>query len=169
MVKKKQLTNFGKIWRLALCIAVPLGGGLIVSLFTGKAMEKFGAFNQPPLAPPAWLFPIAWTILYVLMGVASFLIFLSYVKGKKSEKAIAKTALILYGIQLVLNFAWTPVFFSADLFWVAFAILMVMWILEIILIIKACKVEKAAAWCLLPYLLWSTFAAYLNCSIAMLN
>lgn len=169
MVKKKQLTTFGKIWRFVLCVAVPLGGGFIVSLFTRNAMEKFGELNQPPLAPPAWLFPVAWSILYVLMGVATFLIFLAFAKGKKNEKAIAKCALIIYGIQLALNFAWSPIFFNISLYWVAFAILAVMWILEIVMIVKAFKVSKAAGWCLLPYLLWTTFAAYLNVSIALLN
>ena len=169
MAKKQKLTTFGKIWRLAFCLVVTLGGGFVISLFTRNAMEQFGALKQPPLAPPAWLFPIAWTILYILMGVAAFLIFLAYANGKKSEKSIAKCALVIYGIQLALNFAWTPVFFNAGLYWVAFTILMVMWILEIVLLVKAFKVSRAALWCLLPYLLWTTFATYLNISIAILN
>ena len=169
MVAKKKLTTFGKIWRLFVCIAVPLGGGFIVSLFTRDTMSKFGQFNQPPLAPPAWLFPVAWTILYVLMGVASFLIYLALVRGKKAEKSCALITLMLYGIQLVLNFAWTPIFFNLEMYWVAFAVLAVMWVLEIVILIKTFKLSRAAFWCLLPYLLWTTFAAYLNISIAILN
>lgn len=167
--KKHNITTFSKIWRIALCILVPLGGGIIVSLFTRNAMDQFGMLKQPPLAPPAWLFPVAWTILYTLMGVASYLIYRAWEKGSKSDKNCAYIALVLYGVQLVFNFIWTPIFFNANLYWLAFAVLMIMWILEIILIIKAFKLSRAAFWCLLPYLLWTTFAAYLNISIAILN
>lgn len=170
MIKaKKKITTFGKIWRVALSILVPLGGGLIISLFTRDTMEKFGAFNQPPLAPPAWLFPVAWTILYVLMGVASYLIYTKYRDGKKAEKPLAKAGLIVYGMQLVLNFIWTPLFFTGGLYWVAFVVLILMWIAEIILLVLAFKTSRAAFWYLFPYLLWTTFAAYLNIGIAMLN
>lgn len=90
MPNKKQthkLSNLNKAWRIALAIAVPLGGGFIISLFTRDAMSKFSSFNQPPLAPPAWLFPVAWTILYVLMGIASYLI---WKKGYDSNKLADK-------------------------------------------------------------------------------
>lgn len=69
MTKKKvKLTTFGKIWRATICILAPLGGGFLISMLTRDAFSQFGGFNQPPLSPPAWLFPVAWTILYVLMG-----------------------------------------------------------------------------------------------------
>lgn len=166
---KNKLTTWGKIWRIALAIIIPLGGGFLISLLTRNAMDQFGAFNQPPLAPPAWLFPVAWTILYVLMGVASYLIYLKLRQGKKSEKSLARTALTIYGVQLILNFIWTPIFFNANLYWLAFAVIIAMWILELILLIKAHKISRPAFWCLLPYLLWTTFATYLNISIAILN
>ncbi len=168
-MKKTKLTTFGKVWRIILCILAPLGGGFISSLFTMNAMEKFGDFNQPFLAPPAWLFPVAWTILYVLMGVSSYLIWFKGQNGKKVEKKTAKTALIIYGVQLALNFAWTPVFFNLSQYWIALAILAVMWILIIILMVKIRKLSMPVMWCLLPYILWTTFAAYLNISIAILN
>lgn len=165
-----KLSTWSKIWRISLAVIVPLGGGMIVSLFTRDAMAKFGSFNQPPLAPPAILFPIAWTILYVLMGIASYFIWKKgYDSRKQSDKFLSKAALIIYAVQLIFNFTWTPLFFNAGLYWVAFAVLMVMWILEIVLIIKAFKLSRVAGWCLLPYLLWTTFAAYLNVSIAILN
>ena len=166
---KNKLTTWGKIWRAAICIAVPLVGGFLISLLTRNAMDQFGALHQPPLAPPAWLFPVAWTILYILMGMASYLIYLKLINGKKSEKSTARTALIVYGVQLVLNFIWTPIFFNANQYWLAFAVLLFMWVLEIILIVKTYKISRPAFWCLLPYLLWTTFAAYLNISIAILN
>lgn len=170
MVKtKKKTSTFGKIWRLVLCIIAPLGGGLIISLLTRNMMEKFGEFNQPPLAPPAWLFPVAWTILYILMGIASYLICAKYRDGKKAERTLAKAGLVVYGIQLILNFVWTPLFFMGGLYWVAFAVLVMMWIAEIVLLALAFKTSRAAFWCLLPYLIWTTFAAYLNIGIAVLN
>lgn len=170
MVKTKNKTStFGKIWRVALCILVPLGGGLIISLLMRNMMEKFGTFNQPPLAPPAWLFPVAWTILYVLMGVASYLIYTKYRDGKKQEKSLSRAGLIIYGVQLFLNFIWTPLFFAGELYWVAFAVLMLMWIAEIALLVLTFKISRAAFWCLLPYTIWTTFAAYLNIGIGILN
>lgn len=165
---KNKSTTFGKVWRLILCILVPLGGGFLISMLTRDAMGQFDTFKQPPLAPPAWLFPVAWTILYILMGVASWLIYLASAKNKKGC-ACGKAALVVYGIQLALNFAWTPLFFNAGLYWVAFVVLMAMWVLEVVLIIKAFKLSRAAGWCLLPYLIWTTFAAYLNVAIAILN
>lgn len=165
-----KLSTWDKIWRIALAIAVPLCGGFIISLFTRDAMSKFGSFNQPPLAPPAWLFPVAWTILYVLMGLASYFIWKKgYDSRKAADKSASKTALIIYGIQLVFNFVWTPLFFSLGWYWPAFAWLLVMWALIIVLMIKAYRISRPAFWMLLPYIIWCTFAAYLNCGIAILN
>lgn len=165
---KNKLTTWGMIWRFVLCVAAPLAVGGLSAFLTMGAMNKFGEMNQPFLAPPAWLFPIAWTILYVLMGVASYLI---YVAGRKSKKnmAIAKSALIIYGIQLVFNFCWSPLFFNAQMYWAAFAWLLVMWALIIALMVRTHMISKLAMWCLVPYILWCTFAAYLNLGIAILN
>ena len=166
---KNQLTGFGKVWRVALAILVPLGGGFLVSLLTRNAMDQFGMLKQPALAPPAWLFPVAWTILYVLMGVASYLIFAGMMRRKKSERKVGVVALVIYGVQLLFNFIWTPIFFNAGLYWVAFAVLAVMWVLEIVVLILTFRISRAAFWCLIPYILWTSFAAYLNISIALLN
>jgi len=166
----QKLSTWGKIWRIALAIAVPLCGGFIISLFTRDAMSKFGSFNQPPLAPPAWLFPVAWTVLYVLMGLASYFIWKKgYDSRKVADKSASKTALIIYGIQLVFNFVWTPLFFSLGWYWPAFAWLLVMWVLIIVLMMKAYRISRPAFWMLLPYIIWCTFAVYLNCGIAILN
>ncbi|MBQ3309327.1 tryptophan-rich sensory protein [Candidatus Saccharibacteria bacterium] len=173
MTNKKQthkLSIWGQIWRIVLAIAVPLGGGFLISLVSGDAMSKFSEFNQPPLAPPAWLFPVAWTILYVLMGIASYLIWKKGYNSKKAaEKSASKTALVIYAVQLVFNFVWTPLFFNLGWYWPAFIWLMVMWILIITLMAKTYKLSRSAFWLLLPYLIWCTFAAYLNCGIAILN
>ncbi|MBQ9017359.1 tryptophan-rich sensory protein [Candidatus Saccharibacteria bacterium] len=166
---RNDIKTVGKVWRIWLAIAIPLGGGLLVSLFTRDAMGQFNSLEKPFLAPPDWLFPVAWTILYILMGLASYYIWHEGHLGKKKQKVMAKTALWFYGIQLVFNFAWTIVFFNLGWYWAAFVLLLVMWMLEIALVILAGKMSKAALWCLIPYLLWTTFAGYLNLMIAILN
>ena len=151
--KTQKLSTWGKIWRIALAIAVPLCGGFIISLFTRDAMTKFGNFNQPPLAPPAWLFPVAWTILYILMGLASYFIWKKGYDSKKvADKSASRTALVIYAIQLVFNFVWTPLFFSLGWYWPAFVWLLVMWILIIVLMAKTYKISRPAFWMLLPYI-----------------
>ena len=165
---KQKISAWGNFWRFMLCIAVPLVVGGLSAFLTQGNMSKFGEFNQPPLSPPAWLFPVAWTALYALMGIASFLIWRSGVMTK-SKKSWANGALFLYGLQLVFNFCWSPIFFNLEWFWFAFGWLVVMWLLIIVLIGNTKKLSCAAFWLLMPYVLWTTFAAYLNCAIALLN
>ena len=100
--------DFLKIqWKkLILCIAIPLAVGGVSALLTRGGMETFQALNKPPLAPPAWLFPVAWTVLYILMGIASYLVFTS---GKPNKLALA-----LYGVQLIFNFFWPIIFFGLE-------------------------------------------------------
>ncbi len=169
MIKKNKLSVKIKSFFIAVgFIVFPLVIGLISSALTGDAMMSFGKLNQPPLAPPAWLFPVAWTILYILMGVASYLIYQLKPRAKK-EKNLRKAELIVYFVQLFFNFMWTLLFFKWELRFFAFGWLIVMWGMILALIIMAFKNRKAAAWCLLPYILWCTFAAYLNIMIAVLN
>ncbi|MBQ9495822.1 MAG: tryptophan-rich sensory protein [Treponema sp.] len=153
-----------KILSCVVAVAIPLAVGGISSLLTSSAMKVFGSLTQPPLSPPGWLFPVAWTILYILMGISSFLIFQS-----SSNANIRKRALVLYGAQLVLNFIWSPLFFNGQLYFVALVVLVVMWLLILALIVNAGKVSKSAAYLLVPYILWATFAAYLNIMIWLLN
>ena len=149
-------------------ILLPLILGLISSALTGDAMMSFGELNQPPLAPPAWLFPVAWTALYILMGVASYLIFRTK-PITPAEKSLKRAELVVYFTQLAFNFFWTIFFFRLELRFFAFGWLIAMWFMILTLIVMAFKNCKAAAWCLLPYLLWCTFAAYLNIMVAILN
>ncbi len=149
-------------------ILLPLVGGSIITLFTINAQEAFSSFKQPPLAPPAWLFPVAWTILYILMGVASYLIY--RVRAvKAAEKRLKRAELWLFYVQLLFNFVWTLLFFNANLKFFAFGWLVAMWIMILALMIMCFRNRRAAMWLLLPYLLWVTFAGYLNLAIAILN
>ena len=146
----------------------PLIVGLVASLITGDAQRSFGELNQPNLAPPAWLFPVAWTILYILMGVAAYLIY--RLKPKTTAgKNLRQAELAIFCLQLVFNFMWTILFFKLELRFFAFGWLVAMWIMILVLIVMAFKNRKSAAWLLVPYLLWCTFAAYLNIAVAMLN
>jgi tryptophan-rich sensory protein len=149
-------------------VALPLAVGAVSALLSADVMGRFGSMSQPPLSPPAWLFPVAWTILYVLMGVASYLL---YVARPLTEEArmLRTRALALYAAQLVLNFIWTPTFFNAGLHYVAFGILVAMWVLVVALMATAAKVDRRAMYLLIPYLAWTTFAGYLNIMIAVLN
>lgn len=148
--------------------ALPVVVGGISSLLTSSAMAQFGHMVQPPLSPPAWLFPVAWTVLYILMGIASWLIFTN--EPRTSEAADRRMrALGVYAVQLVLNFLWSLVFFGAGMYWVALVILLAMWALIIYLVVLARRIDPRASLLLLPYLAWTTFAAYLNIGIAVLN
>jgi tryptophan-rich sensory protein len=138
--------------------------GLIAGLATMNSMDSFKQLEKPPLSPPGWLFPIAWTVFYTMMGVASYLVLTS----GGSQKDIT-SALILYGVQLAFNFAWSFLFFRFELYWFSFVWLAALWILILITSFRFSKLSDAAAYLLLPYLAWVTFAGYLNFGIAFLN
>lgn len=165
-------TNWGKLWHMALFIALPLAVGGLSAAWTGEQMSRFGAMNQPPLSPPAWLFPVAWTILYVLMGIASWLIWARGQRSVQPDSRIRRQTaqwLGVYALQLFFNFCWSPVFFNLGWFWFALLWLLVMWAMIIWLVVKARELSVPAMWMMIPYLLWTTFAAYLNLGIALLN
>jgi tryptophan-rich sensory protein len=149
--------------KLLLCIAIPLGVGGLSALLTRGSMEAFGELNQPPLSPPAWLFPVVWTILYVLMGIASYLILTSGLPYR------SRTALTVYGIQLGFNFFWSIIFFNLEWYLFAFVWLLLLWGLILITTLLFYHIKKAAGYLLIPYLLWVTFAGYLNLAIYFLN
>ncbi|MBR3640965.1 MAG: tryptophan-rich sensory protein [Oscillibacter sp.] len=148
---------------LLVCLAVPLATGGLAALLTRDAMERFSSLNQPPLSPPAWLFPVVWTILYLLMGIASYLVF----REPRSERP--REALWLYGAQLVFNFLWSIVFFNLGWYLFAFLWLVCLWALILLTIGSFRRVSRTAARLLLPYLLWVTFAGYLNLGVWILN
>lgn len=167
-----QTTKRGWSWKkaitMAICVAIPLAVGMASAAITGGAMKKFGQFNQPPLSPPAWLFPVAWTILYILMGVAAYFIF-TFKPQTERDKKVRIAALILFCGQLAFNFAWSPIFFLKNEFFIALMWLLAMWLMIIMIMMLMRKRSMVAMWCLLPYVLWCLFAMYLNASIMMLN
>lgn len=149
-------------WKnLITCLAIPLAVGSLSSLLTRSSMETFETISKPALAPPGFLFPAVWTILYILMGIASYLVLTS---GKPND-----TALTVYGIQLAFNFFWPIIFFNLGLYLFAFLWLVLLWLLILITAVLFCQISKPAGYLMLPYLLWVTFAGYLNLSIYLLN
>ena len=150
--------------RLIICLAIPLVVGGAAGLLTMNSMEAFEALNQPPLSPPGWLFPVVWTVLYVLMGIASYLVSVS--DAPQEEKA---RALWTYGIQLAFNFLWPIAFFNLKWYLFAFLWPVILWILILITALRFGRIRKPAGYLLVPYLLWVAFAGYLNLGIYLLN
>lgn len=152
------------IKKLVKCIAIPLVTGGVASLLTMNSMKTFEALRQPPLSPPGWLFPVAWTTLYTLMGISSYLTLTS----QDDEEEVISTKIIYYA-QLIANFLWPIFFFSFGWYLFSFLWLLLLWALVFIMIIRFAGVSKAAAILNIPYLLWLTFAAYLNLGVWWLN
>ena len=147
-----------------ISLAIPLAVGILASLLTGGGMGNYAVMNNPPLSPPGWLFPIVWTALYLLMGYASYRV---YIPG--GDPVAIRKALRLYGIQLGLNFLWPIVFFGLQWYWAAFALLLGLWVAIYLTIRAFSSIDEKAGDLLIPYLLWVTFAGYLNAGVAILN
>lgn len=156
------MKNKGK--HLLLAVLLPLAVGGLSALISKNGFKDFQAMAKPPLSPPAWVFPIAWTILYVLMGLASYFIFEKQSFGGEREKALRA-----YGEQLFFNFFWTIIFFNFKSYLIAFLWLLVMLVLITETTVRFFRLDKKAGALLLPYCLWTLFAAYLNMGVYLLN
>lgn len=152
-------------WKLLVpALLLPLAAGGLAALLTGGAMEGYSGLARPPLSPPGWLFPVVWSILYILMGLASYLVAAAPVSGERKERALS-----IYALQLAVNFAWPVIFFKLSAYGWAF-----FWLLLLLLLVLALRllfkhIDERAGKLLLPYLLWLLFALYLNLGVWMLN
>ncbi len=153
-----------KIGTLVTSIALPLLVGALSAYLSGGGMQTFAGIQKPPLSPPGWLFPVVWTILYTLMGIASYL-----VKTSEADEQEIFRAQTVYGYQLIVNFFWSIFFFRFEWYLFSFFWLLLLWVLIIITIRLFYKISKPAAYLLIPYLIWVTFAGYLNLGIWYLN
>ena len=149
--------------KLLVALAIPLAVGALSALLSG-GMQEYMTLIRPPLSPPGWVFPVVWTVLYLLMGYASYRV---AVKG--AEETQTRQALLIYGAQLVLNFLWSILFFGLQLRLTAFFLLIGLWLLIFLTIRLFSKIDEKAADLLLPYILWVSFAAYLNLGTFLLN
>ena len=149
---------------LAITLAIPLCVGALSAMLTGDMMKEYFFLNKPPLSPPGWMFPVVWTILYVMMGLASYLVLTS-----GADRSLIVKALVFYGIQLVLNFFWSILFFNYSLFQWAFVELIAMWAVIVVTTVLFFRSSTSAGLLMIPYILWSTFAAYLNFAVYKLS
>lgn len=151
-------------WKsLLIALAIPLAVGGAGALLSG-GMTNYGAMAKPPLSPPGWVFPVVWSVLYLLMGWASWLVWKS--DAPREEK---RRALIRYGAQLAVNFIWPLVFFGGEMYLAALLILIALWVLILLTIRAFSGINERAGDLLIPYILWVSFAAYLNLGIFLLN
>jgi len=150
-------------WKpLIINLLIPLAVGGLTAFLTRNSMEIYSQITKPALAPPGIIFPIVWGILYTLMGISAYIITVS-------NHPDSGNALFIYALQLIVNFIWPLIFFNGQMFWLAFAIILLLWVLIIIMIRKFYQIRPIAAYLQIPYLIWVTFAAYLNLMIAILN
>lgn len=143
-------------------VLIALGIGGLSSYLTKNSMPIYSAINRPAFSPPPELFPIVWTVLFVLMGVAAAVVWCS--NGRRID-----SALIFYGFQLVFNFCWTLIFFNFRAYFAAFIWLLILLVLIGITMVKFFRINKLAGWLLVPYFAWVSYAGYLNYMIWMLN
>ena len=149
----------------AIAVAIPLIVGAVAALLTRNSMDVYGEVKTPPLAPPRILFPIAWTMLYVLMGVSSGMIW----KARTSDPRNADRGLSFYAVSLAFNFAWSLIFFNFQQYLFAFFWLLILWGLILGTVLSYRKVRPIAAYLQIPYVIWVAFAGYLNIGIWHLN
>ena len=150
---------------LLAALAIPLAVGGLSAWLTRTGMDNFyRSVRQPPLSPPAWLFPVAWTLLYLLMGLASWLVYTD-----RRHPLGRRPALTLYGVQLGFNFLWSLLFFSLRAWLGAFVWLVILWVLILLTLRRFGRIDRRAGWLLVPYALWVAFAGYLNLGVFLLN
>jgi tryptophan-rich sensory protein len=150
-------------WKsLTANLVISLGTGILSAIITRNSMDTYKNLNLPKLAPPSILFPIVWTILFILMGISAYIIYESNSDQKQS-------ALTIYGIQLLVNFIWPILFFNLELYLFSFIWIILLWLLIILMMTSFKKISSVAAYLQIPYLLWVTFASYLNFMIYYSN
>lgn len=154
-----------KKWKPYLFSAgIALAVGALSGFLSVSGMEGYmQSVTKPALTPPGWVFGIVWTILYILMGISAVRIWLAPESLQRSR------GLNLYVTQLIVNFFWSLIFFNAQAFGFAVIWLLLLWVLVLLMILQFRKVDKTAALLQIPYLLWLTFAAYLNIGVWYLN
>lgn len=148
-----------------IAILIPLAVGSLSSMVTMGSMDIYNDLVTPPLSPPGWLFPVVWTILYILMGISSAMVW----ENRRNAPVYANRGLLAYGVSLVFNFLWSIFFFNFR--WLFFSFLWLLALLYLILrtIYYYNKVYSPAAYLQIPYALWVTFAGYLNLALWILN
>lgn len=144
---------------IVVFLALVLGGGLTIG-YLNTPGEWYADLSKPPFNPPNWLFAPAWTILYVLIGIAG---------ARTWSRAPKSAAMAAWWVQLGLNFLWSPVFFTLHVIGAAFLVILALLAAIILFIVLAWRIDRVAAMLFLPYLAWVAFASLLNGAILWLN
>lgn len=148
-----------------LFMVLPLIGGKISSVLSGDIKYAYAQIIQPEFSPPTIVFPIVWTILFLLMGYSSWRVYTKCLSKNINPEYCMRP----YGLQLALNYVWSPIFFGMGAYmlgaWCAVALLAAI----IFMAIRFAVVDKLSAWLQVPYILWVTFACYLSFGVAYLN
>lgn len=153
-----------KLKNLVPAILLPLAVGAAASFLTKDGMAMFPILSKPPLSPPGWLFPAVWTALYILMGLASAIVYASPASLPRRERALT-----VYAMSLVANFVWPLLFFGLEMYAIAFFWLLLLMLLAAAAALLFRYIDETAGLLMLPYLIWLCFAAYLNLGIWILN
>ncbi len=157
-MKAQQVSKF------LISILLPLGVGAIAGIFTSKAIPGwYASLNQPSFNPPNWVFGPVWTTLYIILGISLFLIW-KLEAGKERNQAI-----LIFMVQLLLNFGWSFFFFYFKMIGVALVDIVALWIMIVIMLYRFYRLKPLAAYINIPYLLWVTFATALNAAYYFLN
>jgi tryptophan-rich sensory protein len=157
-----KISNLGK---LVIAVAISLAAGGLGSIFTSSAIPTwYTTLSRPALNPPNWIFAPVWTTLFVLMGIAAFLIWKRGIDKPKNREALK----IFLG-QLILNVLWSFIFFGLHNPGLAFLEIIFLWLAILATILSFSKISKTAAYLLIPYIAWVSFASYLNLAIWQLN
>lgn len=152
-------------WKpLIISLIIVFGVSGLSSLITNRGMDSFDMLKKPPLSPPDIVFGIVWPILFLLMGISAYLVYVSQASEKDK-----KNSLFLYGLGLFINFFWTIIYFNLEMRLFAFIWLLLLWVVVLCMIREFFKVNKLAGLLQIPYLIWLTFAAYLNLGTVILN
>lgn len=150
-----------KVYGVFLLITGAVGG--LSALLTNMGMESYKAAEKPPLTPPDIVFPIVWSVLFTLMAISAARVWLT------DNSRLRNHAMIVYFIQLFFNFFWSVLFFNFEAYGLAFLWIIGLWLLILLMIVKFYQADKIAGLLQIPYLLWVTFAAYLNYMVFQLN
>jgi len=151
--------------QVAVAIVIANAAGLIGAIATSSAVTQwYPTITRPSFAPPNWIFGPVWTLLFIMMGIASYLV---WRKGTYNKNV--SVALKLYGLQLVLNVAWSVIFFGLRNPGWAFVEIIALWLSIAATIVYFGRVSKTAAYLLVPYIAWVSFAAILNYTIWAIN
>ncbi len=154
-----------KILKLIISILACQGAGVLGSLFTSPAISTwYSMIQKPSFNPPSWIFAPVWILLFLLMGISLYLVW-----SKGLDYKGARVAIYIFFVQLVLNILWSILFFALQSPLFAFIEIIILWLAILMTIISFYRVSKIAAYFLLPYILWVSFASILNFSILIIN